>query len=495
MPWDGSELRSALVTRDDAGDPVGLGPSVLVAGGAHESVVQPGFTRHGDLVFCTDRTGWWNPWRVEADRIGVLGPEPVLAGGGAEVEIGGPLWVGGLRWWAELADGRLLVTARHHGADHLAVIGSDGVLAELDAPFTEVDQVVANDAGDVVAVVAASPVAEPAPHLVSLSDRAEDEVDDYGDRTTLELERLRPHRDVGLGFDWISVPRHVTFGSTDGRVAHALVYPPTNPTVRAPAGERPPLVVMVHGGPTSAATHRLDLGKQYWTTRGFAVVDVDHGGSTGYGRPFRRLLDGEWGVVDVEDAVAAARFLAGTPSGDGTTDDDGADEVGVTADPDRLAIRGGSAGGFTTLAALCFHDTFSAGTSRYGVADLAVLAQDTHKFESRYLDGLVGPWPSASGAYEARSPLHHTEGFRVPLLVLQGADDRVVPPNQAEMIVAALVERGVPHAYVLFEGEGHGFRRADSIVRALEAELWFYGRVFGFTPADPIAPLDGAVGL
>jgi dipeptidyl aminopeptidase/acylaminoacyl peptidase len=223
----------------------------------------------------------------------------------------------------------------------------------------------------------------------------------------------------------------------------------------------------------------LSLAKQFWTSRGFAVVDVDYGGSTGYGRPFRRLLDGRWGIVDVEDAVAAARHLAAEGHVDG----------------ERLAIRGGSAGGFTTLAALCFHDAFSAGASHYGVADLGALATDTHKFESRYLDGLVGPWPEAKATYDERSPIAHTDGFRAPLIVLQGSEDEVVPPNQAEMIVAALAEKGIPHAYVLFDGEQHGFRRAESIVRALEAELWFYGRVFGFDPADAIEPVEGAVGL
>jgi dipeptidyl aminopeptidase/acylaminoacyl peptidase len=258
-----------------------------------------------------------------------------------------------------------------------------------------------------------------------------------------------------------------------------LHYPPHHPDVQGPAGERPPLIVMIHGGPTSAARVRLDLAKQFWTTRGFAVLDVNHGGSTGYGRPFRDLLRGRWGEVDVADAVAGARHLA---------------EI-EEADPARMAIRGGSAGGFTTLAALCFHDAFAAGASHYGVADLAALAAETHKFESRYLDSLVGPWPEARATYEARSPIHHTDGFSVPLLVLQGAEDEVVPPDQAEMIVAALAAKGIPHAYLLFEGEQHGFRRAESIVRALEAELWFYGRVFGFAPADPLEPVPGAVGL
>ncbi|WP_421118956.1 S9 family peptidase [Aquihabitans daechungensis] len=244
-------------------------------------------------------------------------------------------------------------------------------------------------------------------------------------------------------------------------------------------GELPPLVVMIHGGPTSAARNRLELSKQFWTSRGFAVVDVNYGGSTGYGRPFRDLLQGTWGIVDVEDAVAAAEHLAREEFVDG----------------DQLAIRGGSAGGYTTLAALCFHHAFKAGASHYGVADLSALAADTHKFESRYLDGLVGPYPEAAPTYDERSPIHHTDGFSAPLIVFQGSEDEVVPPAQAEMIVDALGAKQIPHAYVLFEGEQHGFRKAENIVRALEAELWFYGQVFGFAPADDIEPVEGAVGL
>ncbi len=223
----------------------------------------------------------------------------------------------------------------------------------------------------------------------------------------------------------------------------------------------------------------LQLGIQFWTSRGFAVVDVNYRGSTGYGRPYRDALKGQWGVADVDDCVAVAQWLAGQ---------------GIV-DPERLAIRGGSAGGFTTLAALAFHDTFAAGCSRYGVADLEALATDTHKFESRYLDSLVGPWPEAQATYDERSPINHVDGFDKPLLVQQGSEDEVVPPAQSQMIVDALAAKGVPHAYLVFEGEQHGFRQAANIVRSLEAELWFYGRVFGFGPADDLEPVDGAVGL
>ena len=511
MPWDGTELVVATILRGDGGQPVRIGTPCLVAGGPGESVVQPGFTARGDLVFCTDRTGWWNPWRVPAGELpsarerdatdhrarpeaGInvdgrppgLYVEPAIADGGIEAEIGGPLWVGGLRWWAEADDGSLVTALTYDGTDGLARIDGDGQLVELATPFTEVGQVVAGPDGTVL-VVAGTAVSEGAPYALNVNGRAEAELGDGdlasgvpGDRAaTVSVDRLRPGRDLGFGTEWFSIPTHVSFPSAGGRTAHALHYPPHNPEVAAPGGERPPLVVMIHGGPTSVARSRLELAKQFWTTRGFAVVDVNYGGSTGYGRPYRDLLQGAWGVVDVEDAVAAARYLAA----EGLVDEE------------RLAIRGGSAGGYTTLAALCFHDLFKAGASHYGVADLAALATDTHKFESRYLDGLVGPWPEAEATYAERSPIHHTDGFSAPLIVLQGSEDEVVPPNQAEMIVAALAAKGVPHAYLLFEGEQHGFRQAANIVRALEAELWFYGRVFGFDPADPIAAVEGAVGL
>jgi dipeptidyl aminopeptidase/acylaminoacyl peptidase len=468
MPWDGTELVTATIVRAPDGAPTGIEHRTVRAGGPDESIVQPGYLASGDLLFCTDRTGWWNPWRIAAGRDA---PEPVLAGDGVEAEIGGPLWVGGLRWWAELSPGRLAVVVRRDGRDHLAEIEPDGELRTVELHATEISQVVASGAGQAL-LVAGSATEEPAPLHVDASGAT-------GEVPSVEVERLRPARDLGIDESWFSAPEHLTFPSADGRVAHALHYRPQHPEVVGPDGERPPLIVMVHGGPTSAARHVLSLAKQFWTTRGFAVVDVDYGGSTGYGRPYRELLQGTWGKVDVEDAVAAARFLAAR--GD--------------ADPDRLAIRGGSAGGFTTLAALCFHDAFRAGASHYGVADLSALAADTHKFESRYLDGLVGPWPEARATYDERSPVHHTEGFSAPLIVLQGSEDEVVPPAQAEMIVAALAERDIPHAYVRFEGEQHGFRRAENIVRALEAELWFYGRVLGFDPADPIEPVEGAVGL
>ncbi len=468
MPWDGTELVLGTIARDGQGGPVAVSGAQIVVGSATESVVQPGFLGDGTLVFCTDRTGWWNPWRQRADG----GVEPMIDGGGIEGEIGGPLWVGGLRWWVEIDAGHLLVVVARDGGNALGVIAPDGGFRELETAFSEVGQLVAGGDDHDVLVVAGTPTSEATPYALDVLDAgAEDQ--------TAALVRLRPSRDLGFDVEWFSEPMHVTFESAGGRTAHGLYYAPTNPEVEAPDGALPPLVVMIHGGPTSAARNRLDLSKQFWTSRGFAVVDVNYGGSTGYGRPFRDLLQGSWGIVDVEDAVAAAEHLA---------------REGYV-DADQLAIRGGSAGGYTTLAALCFHHAFKAGASHYGVADLSALAADTHKFESRYLDGLVGPYPEARVTYDERSPIHHTDGFSAPLIVFQGSEDEVVPPAQSEMIVDALATKAIPHAYLRFEGEQHGFRQAENIVRALEAELWFYGRVFGFTPADAIKPVEGAVGL
>ena len=271
----------------------------------------------------------------------------------------------------------------------------------------------------------------------------------------------------------VSIPEPIDFASTDGRIAHALYYKPANGAFAGPRDERPPLVVRSHGGPTANAASDLDLGIQLLTSRGIAVVDVDYGGSTGYGRAYRQALDGAWGVVDVDDCIAAARFLV--ERGD--------------VDPARLAIEGGSAGGYTTLAALAFRDVFAAGISWFGIGDLESLSLDSHKFESRYNERLVGPYPEATALYRERSPVHHLERMACPVLVLQGLDDKVVPPNQAEAIVAALAAKGIPHAYLAFEGEGHGFRGATAIRASLEAELAFLGAVFGFTPAglEPMA--------
>ncbi len=476
MPWDGTELWTANIERAENGTPTAISSARLVAGGPDDSIVQPERGPDGALLYCSDRSGWWNLWRESTDGgDGATNLTPM------DAEIGGPQWVFGGRWYALPAatgqPARIVASVARNGLAGLCLVDSDGRRIDVESPLTAVEQVVATEdgSGDVI-VVGASPTSELAPIRCRLA----------GDGSA-ELTPLRPPRDLGIGPAWFSQPEPISFPSgagptgdpTAGRIAHALWYPPTSPEVQAPAGEQPPLLVFSHGGPTSAARARLDLAKQFWTSRGFAVVDVNYGGSTGYGREYRRLLDGQWGIVDVEDCIAAASYLV---------------EQG-RVDPERLAIRGGSAGGFTTLAALTFHDTFAAGASHYGVADLEALALETHKFESRYLDGLVGPYPEDRATYVARSPIHHTDRLSHPLIVFQGLDDQVVPPNQAEMMIDALAAKGVAHAYVPFEGEQHGFRRAENIVRSLEAELWFYGRVFGFQPADSIDPVEDAVGL
>jgi dipeptidyl aminopeptidase/acylaminoacyl peptidase len=457
MPWDAAEL---VVRGPD-------GTETVVAGGRSgaqpESVVQPTWGADGTLWFLADRTDVWSLYRW------VPGGEPEVVVD-AGTDIAGPQWVFGQSRYTLLEDGRVVVAYGRDGADRLAVREADGTLRELDlthrgarlAAFVQLSA-----AGNSVVAVAGGPASEPVVLRAGVDDGA--------------AEVLRPARGLGLDPAWFSRPEHVTFpteaGDSGVGEAHALVYPPTNPQVTGPDDERPPLLVLVHGGPTAAARSVLDLGIQYWTSRGFTVADVDYRGSTGYGRRYREALQGRWGIADLDDVVAAAQWLAGQ------------DRV----DPARLAIRGGSAGGYTTLAALTFRPgVFAAGASHYGVADLAALAADTHSFESRYLDGLIAPWPSGADVYAERSPIHHTEALDTPLAVFQGDEDRVVPPEQAEMMVAALREKGVPHSYVLFAGEQHGFRKAENIRAALDGELSFYAQVLGFSlpPDEGIAPIE-----
>ncbi|WP_214406311.1 S9 family peptidase [Pseudonocardia lacus] len=452
MPWDSTEL----VVRDLA-----TGEDTVVAGGRDESVSEPRWHPDGSLWFLSDRTQWWTLYRwVSGADI-----EPVVEGRG---EIGVPNWVLGSARYAFLADGAVAFARRNAGYDTLSVRGADGTVTDLDVGFSAVDQVHALPGG-ALAVVAGSPTAEDGVHRIDLPVEP-----GAADAPAPRVTTLRPPRDLGIDPAYLSVPEAITFGSVDAdgasRNAHGLYYPPTNPERTGAAGELPPLLVMIHGGPTSSARPVLSLGVQFWTSRGFAVVDVDYGGSTGYGREYRDQLLGQWGVIDVADCLAAAAWLAKQGR----------------VDPERLCIRGGSAGGYTTLAALAREDTrFAAGASHFGVADLEALAADTHKFESRYLDRLVGPYPQARDVYVARSPIHQVDRLRRPLLVLQGSEDEIVPPAQSEVIVAALRERGIPVGYLLFEGEQHGFRRAENIRRALEAELSFYGRVLGFElPAE-----------
>jgi dipeptidyl aminopeptidase/acylaminoacyl peptidase len=450
MPWDGCELFVADLAPDGS-----LGEPRLVAGKiGEESIWQPEWSPRDDLVFASDRNGWWNLERIRDGERQVLYE--------AEAEFGYPAWVFGGRSYAFLADGRIACAYDRDGRTHFAVLDPEsGMLEGLELPYDawRTPSLVAE--GSTIALVAGSATL---PNQVARYDLASGRTD-----------VLRVSAQVPIERSYFSVPRAIEFPTEDGLTAHALFYPPTNPDFEPPAGERPPLIVMSHGGPTGNATALFNLEMQFWTSRGFAVVDVNYGGSTGYGREYRERLNGQWGVVDLQDCVNAARHLV---------------EKGE-ADGERLLITGGSAGGYTTICALTFTDEFAGGASYFGLADLEQFGNgDTHKFELRYEHTLVGPYPERADLYRERSPIHYTDRITTPMLVLQGADDEVVPPAQAEQIVAALRARGVPHAYILFEGEGHGFRKAENIVRSLEAELSFYLQVLGLEPGDPVPTLE-----
>jgi len=445
MPWDTTSLY--------VGDLVGSRLSNIqrVAGGQDESVMEPRWAPGGALYFVSDRTDFWNLYALDGTAARALAPR--------NAEFAGPLWQLGQSNYAVLSNNRILARHNEGGQDHLVLIDpAKGTTKDLPLPFIGLRAIQRVDA-DHAAMIALSADALPAVIVV--------------DVTTDQYRTVRSAGEPGLPADMVSHAEQITFPTSGGRTAYANYYPPLNPGFKAPYGARPPLLVLVHGGPTSQAGTSFSPTIQFWTTRGFAVADVNYGGSSGYGRAYRQSLNGQWGVVDVQDVVATAKYLGDTGK----------------IDREHTAIRGGSAGGYTVLGALSQTTVFKAGADYYGVSDMTALARDTHKFESRYLDKLIGPLPQAQAIYDARSPLNHLEGFSAPLIVLQGAEDPVVPPNQSKMIVDALRKRGAPVAYLEFAGEGHGFRKPDSIIAALNAELSFYGRVFGFTPADALPPL------
>ncbi|MBM3947913.1 MAG: S9 family peptidase [SAR202 cluster bacterium] len=445
MPWDGCELWMAEVRGDGS-----LGQRALVAGGKDEALFQPEWSPDGTLYFVSDRTGWWVPYLWNG-KVSV----PLAS---MEAEFATPQWLFGMRTYAFESARRIVCAYNQRGRWHLASLDTvTRRLTPFDLPFTEFSGIRASPGQAVF--IAASP-AHPS-SVVRL------------DLSTGWHEVLRRSSEVSLDSGYLSEPQALEFPTEGGKTAHALYYPPKNKDFTAPEGERPPLLVKSHGGPTGAVSSSLSLTIQYWTSRGFAVLDVNYGGSTGYGTAYRRRLDGLWGIVDVDDCVNAARYLV---------------ERGL-ADSERLCIDGGSAGGYTTLSCLTFRDTFKAGASFYGVSDLEALARDTHKFESRYLDRLVGPYPARRDLYTQRSPIHFVDRLNCPVILFQGLEDKVVPPNQAEMMVNALRRKGLPVAYVAFEGEQHGFRKADSIKRTLDGELYFYSRIFGFALADPVEPV------
>ena len=480
MPWDATRLH---VHRLGDGR---LGDEVLVMGrGGDRSLCEPGWAAGAGtaarLLVCSDHDDWWGLYEVDMSS-GAL--HPVVTGA---FDVATPPWVFGMQRWAA-AGSVVAAAAGRPGGDELVVLSASGTgTAQSQAGDPRHwagyrrHVIVADSSISSLTITRETPGGEPLLAYAGAGWGHEAEVSAVGVDPDghPRWRTVRPARELD-GHTPLVVPEAITFptGPDGDAVAHALYYPPTNLDCAGPPGELPPLLVMAHGGPTAAARRQLQLGVVYWTSRGIAVVDVDYRGSTGYGRRYRQALDGVWGIVDVEDCVAAAEFLAGR--GD--------------VDPQRLMIRGGSAGGFTVLAALALHDVFAAGASRYGVADLEALAAETHKFESRYLDRLIGPYPEARDLYLARSPISHLDGFDAPMIVLQGDEDEIVPPAQSEMIVDALKAKGVPVAYLLFEGEQHGFRSAANIVAALEAELAFFGRILGFTPADDL-PDPEIIGL
>jgi dipeptidyl aminopeptidase/acylaminoacyl peptidase len=446
MPWDGTELWLAPL-----GEP---GAARLVAGGAAESVFQPEWGPDGVLHFVSDRDGWWNLQRLDGD-----GSAAALTA--EKAELGHPQWLFGGATFAFLDGGAIACVRNAGGEERLGALhpGSTAV-EDLGLPFTSFGYPSLSARGTEVAFAAASPERET---VIAVHDTA-----------TGKTEVVREASETAVDPAYVSRPRAIEFPSSGGATAYAFFYPPANADFEAPGGERPPLIVQGHGGPTSHATPALDREVLFWTSRGIGVVDVNYRGSSGFGRPYREALNGTWGIADTDDCIAAAKFLAAAGEADG----------------ERLAIHGGSAGGYSTLCALTFHDEFATGASYYGVADAETLASDTHKFESRYLDGLIGPYPEAAATYRERSPINFVERLRAPVILFQGLEDEIVPPNQAETMVAALKHNGVPHSYLAFAGEQHGFRRAETEVRCLEAELSFYGRILGFEPADDLEPVE-----
>lgn len=444
MPWDGTSLWLADIAADGS-----LRAKRCVAGGHDESILQPRFSPNGELYFISDRDNWWNLYRLHDEVVQALMP--------MAAEFAAPPWVFGLSTYAFVSDKRLISTFNRQGNWRLAALDTDSLaFTPIATPFTDISSVAANE--KIAVFIGASPIMPPAMVRLNL--------------TTQRYDILHSSNSAIPDESYLSTPQALSYPTSGNKIAHAFYYPPFNQKFCASEEERPPLLVLSHGGPTSSTSSALNLKIQYWTSRGFAVVDVNYRGSTGYGRQYRHGLDGQWGIADVEDCIAAAQYLIKQQY----------------IDAQRMAIRGGSAGGYTTLCALCFHDFFRAGAVYYGVSNLEALARDTHKFEARYLDRLIGPYPERQDIYRERSPIHHAQQLSSPVIFFQGLEDKVVPPNQTDKMVEALRMKKIPVAYVAFADEAHGFRRAENIERALEAELCFYARLFGFEPADVITP-------
>jgi dipeptidyl aminopeptidase/acylaminoacyl peptidase len=452
MPWDGTELWVSTLTTTGE-----IAHSQKIAGGLHESIFQPEWSPDGVLYFISDRSGWWNLYRCKLSQATPWQPEietlcPMQA------EFGTPQWVFGLSTYAFASAEQLICVYGQEGSACLANLNTrTKELTPISTPYTEIGGI---RCGHGKVVFNAGSATQPS-LIVQL------------DLASHTLEVLQRSSELVIDPGYLSVPRAIAFPTEQGLTAYGFYYPPQNQDFIAPTNERPPLLVKSHGGPTASTSAVLNLRIQYWTSRGFAVLDVNYGGSTGYGRAYRERLKGHWGVVDVDDCVNGAKYLVESGAVDG----------------DRLVIDGGSAGGYTTLCALVFHNVFKAGASYYGVSDLEALATDTHKFEARYLDGLIGPYPEQQDLYLQRSPIHFTDQINCPVIFFQGDEDKIVPPNQAERMVDALRAKGLPVAYVLYPGEQHGFRKAENIKRTLDGEFYFYSKLFGFAMADEVEPI------
>ena len=446
MPWENTELWVGTLNEDGTID-----QPKQIAGGHNESIFQPKWSPDHKLYYVSDRNGWWNLYYLQNGKT-----KPLF---NMEAEFGLPQWVFGMSTYGFASAEKLICTYTQNGVWYLANVQTDTQkLEKIKTDYTSIESVQVN--AQIAVFIGGSPSQFPSVVKLDLNTQFP-----YIIRSSCNIE-LQP--------EYLSTSQTIKFPTANGLRSYAFFYPPKNDCQIAPKSELPPLIVISHGGPTSATSNTLNLNLQYWTSRGFAVLDVNYGGSTGYGRTYRERLNNQWGIVDVEDCINGAKFLV--------------DQRQV--DSNRIAIKGGSAGGYTTLCALTYHDFFKAGISYYGIGNLETLVTDTHKFESRYLDGLIGKYPEKMEVYRDRSPIHATDLLNCPIIIFQGLDDKVVPPNQAEAMVRALKSKNIPVAYVPFDGEGHGFRKSKNIKRALDAELFFYGSVFGFKPADSLVPVE-----
>jgi len=446
MPWDDSEVWIADVKKDGS-----FKNPQYVVGGNEESVFQPEWSPDKMLYFVSDKTGWWNIYRVKSGRL-----EQIT---NLKAEHGVPQWVFGVATYAFDKDGNILSLFREDGVWKLAHIDKQTFTRKLIlTQCTEMTGIQANTHH--VVLLGGSPT-----HYDSVVRL---------DPKTYKPTVLKASSQKEYDVSFVSEPIHIEFPTEDKKTAHAFFYPPKNPEFVAPNGDLPPLIVIMHGGPTGNTSTSLRPSIQYWTSRGVSVCDIDYGGSTGYGREYRERLKRKWGIVDIDDCVNATKYLIKKK----------------LVDPQKLIIKGGSAGGYTALAASAFRDMFQVATVYYGVSDLELLAKETHKFESRYLDGLIGPYPSAQNVYRTRSPLHSIDTISNAMIIFQGLDDKIVLPNQSELMFESVKKRGLPASYIAFEGEGHGFRKGENVKYTLEAELYFYAKIFNFPYSNTDFSID-----